>query len=338
MEPATPKHLKLLVVLPKQASELICAIAFLRALRIPFPGCEVDVVVDRSFESLMNLIPQVGLRYRYHFSLYPGKQGMRNMGRMIKAKQTYDYCFCLREGESVIPLIANCGAKKRIGYRLPGRKRAFNELYPLPGEMHLVEKYIRLLELYTRQRFEPDHHIPESQLERFHLLPKKRRYRIIQPFGDDPEKRMTEHQIHELLLALEGLDNKLMVLTGDQFDHERLGKLALGISSRRVLNLAGKLQADQYVALLKYADMWIGPESGSAHLANAMSIPALYMIQPGMSKVRGPYRGEQSMMLESRPGSTTNSHIAGIATTFPDTYASIQTEEIIEAIGKLKKL
>ncbi|MEO1434305.1 MAG: glycosyltransferase family 9 protein [Bacteroidota bacterium] len=328
----------MLVVLPKQASELICAIAFLRALRIPYPGCEVDVVLDRSFESLMNLIPQVGLRYRYHYRLYPGKQGMRNMGKMIQSKRAYDLCFCLREGASVTPLVANCGAKKRIGYRLPGRKLGFNELYPLPGEMHLVEKYIRLLELHTRQRFEPDHRIPESQLERFHLLPKKRRYRIIQPFGDDPEKRMTEHQVHELLLALEELDNKLIVLTGDQFDHERLGKLALGIPSRRVLNLAGRLQADQYVAILKYADMWIGPESGSAHLANAMSIPALYMIQPGMSKVRGPYRGELSMLLESTPGAATNSHIAGIATTFPDTYASIQTEEIIMAVKRLGKL
>ena len=81
-----------------------------------------------------------------------------------------------------------------------------------------------------------------------------------------------------------------VVLSGGPSELEKNMGEAIEKSMRgRALNLIGKDTLPQLVALLQRADIVISPDSGPAHLANAMGTPVIGLHASTWSKRSGPY-------------------------------------------------
>lgn len=92
--------------------------------------------------------------------------------------------------------------------------------------------------------------------------------------------------------------NMKVILTGGSSDHEReLAQAifddptlqALSSTNRQVLNLVGKSSLKQLAALMEHAAVVIAPDTGPAHIANAMGAPVIGLFYSSNPYRTGPY-------------------------------------------------
>jgi len=79
-----------------------------------------------------------------------------------------------------------------------------------------------------------------------------------------------------------------LVLTGDGNDRPYVEQLARRLPAERVLNTAGTLNLGELFALLRSMDLFIGNDSGPAHLAEAGGAPSVILFGPETSRLYGP--------------------------------------------------
>lgn len=81
--------------------------------------------------------------------------------------------------------------------------------------------------------------------------------------------------IARLLLDRNGDDRPTLILVGGEADRGRSAHAALGLKSDRLHNWTGELSLPQLAALCAQATLFIGADSGPAHLAAAVGAPVL---------------------------------------------------------------
>jgi ADP-heptose:LPS heptosyltransferase len=79
-----------------------------------------------------------------------------------------------------------------------------------------------------------------------------------------------------------------------------LAKSVAGLSSADTPNLAGRLSLGQLGALAEIADLYIGNDAGSTHVAAAVGCPTLAIFGPSDPAVSGPY-GTKGKVMALRP-------------------------------------
>lgn len=92
--------------------------------------------------------------------------------------------------------------------------------------------------------------------------------------------------------AVDQLD-MTVVLSGGRSDLERsIGEAIEYSMKKQLINLIGKLSLPQLIALLKRADIVITPDSGPAHLANAVGTAVIGLHACTWPRRSGPYNSQ----------------------------------------------
>src|SRR5207245_4393557 len=117
-----------------------------------------------------------------------------------------------------------------------------------------------------------------------------------------PRRRWPQEHFHTIVEDLLLRPQLRCVLIGGPQDREIVDHFQADLSEpRQVVNLAGRITLRELVALMQLADLYLGNDSGSLHLAACVGLPVLALFGPESPEVYGPpasprntvlYRGE----------------------------------------------
>ncbi|HEY9031824.1 MAG TPA: glycosyltransferase family 9 protein [Kangiella sp.] len=161
------------------------------------------------------------------------------------------------------------------------------------AEEHLHDSFKRFAEQLTHSRLEvttDDWLIQLSDQSRQSTLEFKlpEHFVVINPAASKLERCWSVNSYVQLVKEIKQQYDLPVVLTGgpDKLDHD----LAQEIKSQiEVINCVGKTNLQELAATLQNAKVCIAPDTGPAHIANAVGIPVVGLYAVAPSKLSGPY-------------------------------------------------
>ncbi|WP_432455400.1 MULTISPECIES: glycosyltransferase family 9 protein [unclassified Agarivorans] len=136
---------------------------------------------------------------------------------------------------------------------------------------------------------------PLAKIEAKFKLPKH--YIVLCPGNSHSKKSKINHrawpEAHWIQLIKEFANSQTIVLLGSQADRQQIELWDLPKSSS-ILNLAGKTNLSELVALIEHAVVAVTTDSGPTHIASAVQTPNIALIGPTDPDSTGPYQTQDN--------------------------------------------
>jgi len=208
---------------------------------------------------------------------------------------------------SALALFAG-GIKNRYGYAGDGRRMLLNNCVTLAKEdrLHRSEKYKLLLENAGKKRLEiPPPRILISDSQKYSVadlleqngITRTDRYLVIGPQAVAESRRWgTENYAALAGLLIKNLDIKIVLIgTANQYNSGQ----KIAFDPENIKNLCGKTDIEQAALILAGAVLFIGNDSGLAHLASSVDIPLLILSGADNPKETSPISDKKTVIIKS---------------------------------------
>jgi heptosyltransferase-2 len=257
-------------------------------VREAYPGSTVDIITPAPLADLFAGNPNID----HIIPIPPGH--VHGLVAVVKIRElisdgNYDTGFILPPSFGAAASFKLAGVPQRIGYIADGRRLLLTRALPLPKPLnaeHRSETYFNLLRRAVGQELSwvrPKLFLSEEDADRGTA--------VLNEFGMDDT---TEYVTVACQAVAEsrrwGLDNYTslakqildslsahIVLVGGKDESEASQTLADALPSDRVVNLAGKTNLREAAAILSRALLFVGNDSGAAHLAAAVGTPVVVL-------------------------------------------------------------
>jgi ADP-heptose:LPS heptosyltransferase len=248
---------------------------------------------------LSNLIDtgQVGLADQNR-----SRSEVRELIERIKAEK-YDTCFVPSRSSLLSYIVWRAGIGQRVGLNVNGRGFAYTvAVSGKHGPMHEAERYLSLakavgIDYRAQMEFYPTDRdrsmVTELLVDEIDWLG-DRPLVLLHPGGaenpvrPDASKRWPVERFALLANHLARKVGVQLLLVGTEED-KALARSVAGLSLADTPNLAGRLTLGQLGALGEMADLYIGNDAGSTHVAAAVGCPTLAIFGPSDPAVSGPF-------------------------------------------------
>ena len=130
---------------------------------------------------------------------------------------------------------------------------------------------------------------PEAEFAK-ELMPEGQRTLLISPCSSHPKRNWRAERYAEVAdFAQDSLGMSVILSGGPSEAEVSFGRMIEKAVKRPVNNMIGKDTLPQLVAMVQRADVVLSPDSGPAHLANAMATPVVALHASTWSRRSGPY-------------------------------------------------
>lgn len=283
--------MKILVRLPNWLGDMVMSVGFLHQLPLFFPGAEVSVIAKKGIHELLPFFPSPEHQFIFSKEKYKGLGGLWKFGKEINRREKFDLFFCLPDSFSSAFMGYATGAKKRMGYKKELREVLLTNTYVKPQNLHRVEEYIKLLELFTEQQ------AAGINVQLHHSF-SKQDYVVVNINSEASSRRLTIAKAVELLNQLRRSIRLKIVLIGapkeKEFVNCVLGQMP---DKSNVESIAGKTSLPQLVEVLASAKLMLTTDSGPAHLANALGTHTVVLFGAGNENNTAPYNHERRSII-----------------------------------------
>ncbi len=298
--------MKILVIKPSSLGDVIHALPFLNAVKETFPKAEIDWVISKSLKGLLEDNPLI------NNLIVMNKDSWKNIRRLPKTlaeiarlkrhlkKKKYDIVVDL-QGLLRSGLIArSASAALKIGFAdsREGSTIFYDKKVNVEKSLHAVDKCLEAAkEIGARVKkakfpLYPARDAKESVRE---LLGSTKKYIVIVPSARWVSKRWPA----EKFAALIKKTSLPCVIAGTRGDRKISGKIIdsfnkgggnkkAGIEDQ-VIDLCGKTDLKELVALLAGAKVVVSNDSGPLHIAAALNRPSVAVFGPTDPIKTGPY-------------------------------------------------
>ena len=264
-----------------------------RAIKEKWPEAKITWICGRFEYKLLKIID--GIR----FVIFDKKNGLSEYFHLWKQLKSENFDVLLHMQVAARANIASLGIKANIKLGWDkSRSRDFHQLFinhsiDKAEQQHQVEGFLSFAQALGIKTGKPVWDIPLTQGARefanLHIN-SKQRVLIISACSSHKLRNWQAERYAELAdYAIEKYQMQV-ILSGGPADIEI--KMADEITSHMkndVLNLVGKDTLEQLVGLLSKATVVVSPDSGPAHLANAVGVPVIGLYACTWSKRSGPY-------------------------------------------------
>lgn len=306
---------KILILKPCCISQVMLTTPLLAALSEAFPDAQIDWAVSNWARSAVVANP------RLSELIDTGNVGMADQTRSAVRQlierireENYDTCFVPSRSTLLGYIAWQAGIKQRIGLNENGRGFAYTMAVPSKDDqMHEAAKYLSLatavgidhpaqMEFYPADRDRSI--VTELLVDEIDWLG-DRPLVLLHPGGAENPVRPNELKrwpVERFALLANHLVRKIgaqLLLVGAESDRTLCSSVA-GLSSAKTSNLAGRLTLGQLGALAEIADLYIGNDAGTTHVAAAVGCPTLAIFGPSDPAVSGPY-ATKGRVLTLRP-------------------------------------
>lgn len=262
---------KILFIQTAFLGDVILATSAIAEAKRLFPQAEIDVVVKKGNESLLQNNPHLSNTLVFDKGSGKFKEILRL--RKFFLTRNYDIVFNFhRFGSSGILTILS-GAKKKYGFK----KNPFSFLFSKSFEheigngKHEVERNLSMLKEFGAAAIaKPELYPSEKSFDKVSAY-KTRPYICMAPASVWFTKQLPEHKWIELINKQE--EDLQIFLIGGPTDHELCQQIIDHSSHKNFQNLAGKLNLLDSAALMKDAKRNFVNDSGPLHIASAVNAP-----------------------------------------------------------------
>ena len=282
--PATLR--RVLVIRPGGMGDLILLIPVLRRLRAAWPRVEIDLVCEQRNAAVMALAG-------FKVTLLPyDRHPLRLLLHLLRAR--YDAALDTEQFHHFSALIAwLSGARFRIGFKIvPARTLLYTHLVPYALDGYEGYEFGRLLEPLGVPACDyrlagslcvPDDPLPLALASRLERAAAQGALAAIYAGASTSYKQWGAANYGALIRRLVGERGMSVALLGGAHDRDACAAAAAAagtLPEGRVVVLAGELPLARTAQLMRRARLFVGGDSGLAHLAQALGTPAVVLFGP----------------------------------------------------------
>jgi len=270
------------------------ALALLKGAR---PDLAIGVAVEERFRAVFEGNPAVSQ------ILSPSWQAIRKWRPTL--------CLNLHGGTRSQWMTALCGAPWRVGFANHNTTLAYNVKIPRAQKILGVQRTVHTAEHMASAFFALG--VPLQQVPRAQLFagdsPVMGRYAVIHPFASTPEKQWRVERFCEVARYLNLWNITPVFLAGPKDDVSQF-------SAHQVM----KGSLSEAMALLSKAAVFVGNDSGPAHMAAAFAVPSVVLFGASNPAIWGPWRTESEIVVA------------------PDGLKDVSVSRVIAALERLRML
>ncbi|RDH81531.1 MAG: glycosyl transferase [endosymbiont of Galathealinum brachiosum] len=289
----TPSYKKICILRLSAIGDVTHVIPVVRAMQKQWPGVEITWVCGKFEYKLLNIIEGI------NFIIFDKKKGIKAYRELWNALKSDHFDVLLHMQVAARANIASLGIKAdiKLGWD-KSRSRDFHQLFinhsvARENQQHQVQGFLSFARELGLQLDEPSWEIPVTEKARKfaeQYIDKDKKVLIISACSSHKLRNWSVSKYAELAdYAVEHYSMQV-ILSGGPADIEvEMANEILASMRTSALNLVGKDTLEQLVGLLSKATVVVSPDSGPAHIANAMCVPVIGLYACTWSKRSGPY-------------------------------------------------
>jgi heptosyltransferase-2 len=278
---------KLVIRTPNHLGDCIMALPMINETREVYPGARVTLLVPEGLAELFENNPAIDDIIRIPTEHVHGMIGVMKIKDLLAPNQ-FDIGYILPPSFGAAASFKLGGVKERIGYIADGRRLLLSRPLPLPtplNHQHRSLTYFDLLRRATQsavEYVEPKLFLTQDAAQRgIDLLASRglepgAPYAVIAFQSVAESRRWGIVKYTELAKRLKKFHNMRIVLIGGTVD-QRVGDTIVQDASIGAINLSGKTSLRESSAILAGASLFVGNDSGPAHLAAAVGTPLVVL-------------------------------------------------------------
>lgn len=262
--------MKFLIARLSSLGDVMCSLPAAVALKSSYSGCEVVWCVDKRFAGVVELCGAVD-----RVVVWP-KSG-RERSAALKELPEFDAAFDLQGLMKSAMIVGRCKAKRKLGYhwQREGAWLFSQRVVPDPTSLHVTDQYVDVVRAYGA----------ECERAEFGLKPDPAdvaKVRSLLPPGEVvvcnagagwASKRWPASHFATLANALRA-EGKRVAFVGAESDRPVFEEVKRA-GATNALDLVGRTNVKELVALISIAKAHVGGDTGSTHIAAALGVPAI---------------------------------------------------------------
>lgn len=269
----------------------------LNCIKQQWPECKVTWIIGKLEYQLVHDIPGVD------FIIYDKSQGNKANRVLKEALKNRHFDILLHMQISLRASLASrhIKAKHRIGFDFK-RARNFQWLFtnkkiPYVAEQHVLDSFLEFPKLLGLKTDTIEWNIPVSSNDQKFIEDsiEHERFIVINPSASNAIRNWDSEHYATIIDYLFEQYNLHTVLSGGPVESEiELSSSIYEESLNKPTVLTGKTTLKQLVALLQQAQFVIAPDTGPAHIANAVATPVIGLYANSNPYRTGPYSSLQN--------------------------------------------
>ena len=278
-----PANPRILVIALRRLGDVLLTTPLIHSIKCAFPAASIDALVFAGTQGVLSGNPD--LAQVIAIPQRPGTQGTLVLMRRLARR--YDLALSTQSGDRPTTLAwvagrQSAGPVEAVGFAATVKGWALTRFYIRDREQHRVRDVLRLAELIGIPAI-AEIVCPRGEV-RADILP-RRPYAVVHAAPMFTYKRWAAEGWRDLAAALRqrGLG---VAVSGAENDRGYLDNVWGGSD---VVRLDGKLNWPELTAVIRGAQVYIGPDTAITHLAAATGVPTVALYGPTDPRLWGPW-------------------------------------------------
>jgi len=326
--------------------DVIHSLPFLKAVKDTFPQASIEWVISKKLKGILEGNPLISELIVFDKDSWKSiknlPQTLKDISLLKKTLKTKHYDMVidlqglLRSG--LIALSAPAPLKIGFANAREGSRYLYDRKVPVNGVSHAVDRYLEVARAIGARvdRIEFPLYIDSEAKERVkRLIGEINEYIIIVPSARWYTKRWPPEYFASLISKL----SIPCIITGAKVDEEIARKIikieATGHGQQvteNILNLCGKTDLKELVALIAGAKAVVSNDSGPMHIGAALGVPVIALFGPTDPLKTGPYGWQKNRNLKVLRANVSCSPCFKKKCKEPICMSNINVETVFEAL------
>ncbi len=302
--------LNVIIRTPNHLGDCIMALPMISDAREAYAGAAITVLAPEALSGLFENNTSFDDLWTIPAQYVHGLIGMMKIKEII-AKRHFDVGYILPPSFGAAAAFQLAGVKERVGYVADGRRLLLTRPLALPiplSSEHRSLLYFNLLRRGANVAIEytpPRLHLNDADLTRIRevmdnfRIDQSRRFAVV-AFRAVAESRRWGTDNYTALATLLTRQLGLQVVLIGSSDDQRTGdEIVKSIADDSVINLAGKTSIRELAALCSRAAVFVGNDSGPAHVAAAVGIPIVVLSGADNPQETSPMSDRKTVLYQS---------------------------------------
>lgn len=297
----------ILVVQLDHLGDAVLTTAVFPLLKARFPQARIDVLASRWNREVFANNPHIGSIHVSERNWFSRMRGARRfleealrLGLAMREHE-YDLGIDVRGDFLAALLLWTARIPRRLGWGAGGGSFLLTDCPPWVPDRPEIESRVALLEplgIRMQQRVRPQVYPGRAERESITCRIATSGWEtgdwhsgetaplvVVHVSAGTEAKRWPAAHLRELVTQLAGRYRAKVVLVGEDADRSLGWQVAAGLDRGRVVDWTGRLRVLELAALLERADLFVGADSGPAHLAGWAGVPSVVLFS-GSNRVQ----------------------------------------------------
>ena len=299
--------IKIVIRAPNHLGDCVLALPMINEVREAHPGSSVTLLAPENLSEVYDNNQAVDRIIKFPDTYKHGLAGVFKLKEYIKNEE-FEIGYVLPPSFSSASVFKLAGVRERIGYIADGRRLLLTKALPLPSPInaaHRSETYFNLLRrsvdteiAYVKPKiFLSDEDIGRGQkLLKDFGINEGEKFAVISFRAVGESRRWGIDKYTELTKRIISEHDSKVVLVGLDADRLEGDKIAASAGESKVSNQAGKTGVRELASVLSQSSMFIGNDSGVAHLAAAVGAPVVVLSGADDPKETSPLASKKKLL------------------------------------------